>query len=165
MKTWEQVLKDANQFISFLEKGNFFSNNFQGSGHYKVITDANLGIDFATNSSFENFDEWETVSDSYEVFSESFEWNDRITAKLKKNRFFDFEYKDFNGVKEKWEYGESCVLIELMYRDIDIILQCYANDYFPEIWKSILDVYLNGGFPCGWNGHYPQGKLVVFSNE
>ena len=34
-----------------------------------------------------------------------------------------------------------------MYRDIEIIFQCYANDYFPKIWKDILEVYLNDGFP------------------
>lgn len=24
------------------------------------------------------------------------------------------------------------------------------------------DLYLRGYFPCGWNGDYPQGRLVVF---
>jgi hypothetical protein len=52
-----------------------------------------------------------------------------------------------------------------MYRDIGIIFQCYANDYFPTIWKEILEVYLNGGFSCGWDGHLPEGKIVVFSNQ
>ncbi|MDC5252323.1 hypothetical protein NRA59_18755 [Acinetobacter baumannii] len=165
MKSWDQVTKDASDFISFLEQGNFFNKPFLISGDYKIITDAKVGINYATNDDFDNFDEWETVSNSYEVFPESFEWSQRISAKLEKNNFFDFHEKGFNGAVEKWEYDESCLLIELMYRDIEIIFQCYANDYFPKIWKKILEVYLNGGFPCGWSGHLPEGKLVVFSNE
>ncbi|WP_343569356.1 hypothetical protein [Acinetobacter sp.] len=165
MKTWDQVTKEASDFISFLEQGNFFNKPFQMSGDYKIITDAKVGINYATNDDFDSFDEWETVSNSYEVFPESFEWSQRISAKLKKNNFFGFHEKDFNGAVEKWEYDESCLLIELMYRDIEIIFQCYANDYFPKIWKDILEVYLNDGFPCGWDGHLPEGRLVVFSNE
>lgn len=26
-----------------------------------------------------------------------------------------------------------------------------------------LEVYQNGGFPCGWEGKYPDGKMVVYS--
>ncbi|NUF85828.1 hypothetical protein HUN17_17740, partial [Acinetobacter seifertii] len=96
---------------------------------------------------------------------DDFDWSDKIKHKLKQNNYFDFEQKEFNGAKEKWVYGEACILTELMYRDIGIIFQCYANDFFPEIWKKILEVYLNGGFSCGWIGHFPEGKLVVFSNE
>lgn len=165
MKNWDEVLEAASAFVNFLEKGNFFSRKFQKDGNYHIINDATVGRDYASNSSFDNFDEWETVSNSYEVFPESFEWSQRISAKLEKNNFFDFHEKDFNGAVEKWEHDESCLLIELMYRDIEIIFQCYANDYFPKIWKDILEVYLNDGFPCGWDGHFPEGKLVVFSNE
>lgn len=165
MKNWDEVLEAASAFVNFLEQGNFFNKPFLISGDYKIITDAKVGINYATNDDFDSFDEWETVSYSYEVFPESFEWSQRISAKLEKNNFFDFYEKDFNGAVEKWEYDESCLLIELMYRDIEIIFQCYANDYFPKIWKDILEVYLNDGFPCGWDGHLPEGKLVVFSNE
>ncbi|OBY76078.1 hypothetical protein [Acinetobacter gyllenbergii] len=165
MKTWDQVLESAIEFVAFLEKGNFYSSEFNTENDYKIIHDANLGIDYATNDSFDDFDEWETVTDSMNIFPESFEWSDRIKYKLKKNNFFGFEAQQFNGAKEKWMCGEACLIVELMKRDIGIIFQCYANDHFPNIWKEILSVYLNGGFPCGWDGHYPEGRLVVFSNE
>lgn len=165
MKTWDQIFESAAEFISFLEKGSFYNTKFITKKNYKIISDANLGIDYATNDSFDDFDEWETVTDSADIFPESFEWNDRIKYKLKQNQYFGFENQDFNGAKEKWITGESCLIVELMYRDIEIIFQCYANDYFPEIWKDILQVYLNHGFPCGWDGHLPSGRLVVFSNR
>lgn len=165
MKTWDQVLDDANEFIIFLEKGDFFNSSFKCNNDYKIITDADVGIDYTTNDSFDDFDEWETVTDTPDVFPKNFIWNDRIKYKLSKNNYFGFENKKFNGAKEKWIYGEACILIELMRRDIGIILQCYANDFFPKIWSNILEVYLDGGFPCGWDGHWPDGRLVVFSNE
>ena len=31
--------------------------------------------------------------------------------------------------------------------------------------NNLLQVYLAGGWPCGWEGEYPKGRLVVFSNE
>lgn len=165
MKNWEEILVNASKFIKFLENGNFYHTGYSNYSDVRVVKDVEIARDFATNSSFENFDEWETVSNSYDVFPESFEWSPKITAKLKNNNFFNFEEKSFNGAKEKWEFDESCLLIELMYRDIEIIFQCYANDYFPEIWKSILEAYLESGFPCGWEGKYPEGRLVVFSNK
>ena len=164
MKTWDKVLEDANEFISFLEKGDFFNSSFKYKNDYYVITDASLGIDYTTNDSFDDFDEWETVTDTPDIFPESFEWNDQIKYKLKQKNYFGFENQEFNGAKEKWIMGEACLIVELMYRDIGIIFQCYANDYFL-IWKEILEIYLNSGFPCGWDGHLPEGKIVVFSNQ
>jgi len=52
-----------------------------------------------------------------------------------------------------------------MMDDMEHILQCYANDYFPPLWKDILTAYLNNGLPCGWSDFPPNGKLVVYSNE
>jgi len=28
-----------------------------------------------------------------------------------------------------------------------------------------LYVFQHNGFPCGWKGDYPEGKMIVFSNE
>lgn len=30
------------------------------------------------------------------------------------------------------------------------------------VFVPLVDLYLRGHLPCGWNGDYPQGKLVVF---
>ena len=126
MKTWDQVVESAAEFIFFLEKGNFYNTKFSTEKDYKIISDTNLGIDYATNDSF---DEWETVTDTPDIFPESFEWNDRIKYKLKQKKYFGFENQEFNGAKEKWITSEACLIVELMYRDIGIIFQCYAIPY------------------------------------
>lgn len=84
MKNWNQVLEDASEFVIFLQSGHFFSEKFESRGNYKIIEDANIGIDYATNDSFDNFDEWETVTDTVEVFPIDFEWNESIKYKLNK---------------------------------------------------------------------------------
>nr|WP_294784190.1 hypothetical protein [uncultured Flavobacterium sp.] len=163
---WNQLQEEASRFILFLNKGEFFKSKYEGVvNSHLIITDETIGINYASNTSFESFDEWETISDSVGVFPENFEWHQWINNNLQKNNYFDFVSKNFNGADAKWTKYESCVLIELMYRDIRIILNCYANNCFPPIWKQILEVYLNNGFPCGWSGISPEGKLVVFSNK
>jgi hypothetical protein len=165
-KRWKDLVVSAAPFIAFLQRDTFFDKRFSGNqAGRKVITDADVGMKYATDDSFDVFDDWETVTDSGDVFPPNFQWSSWVSHNLLKNRFFDLESKNFNGADAKWiTQGGACLLQELMIRDMKILLNCYSNDYFPEIWRDILDVYLNDGFPCGWDGQYPHGKLVVFTN-
>jgi hypothetical protein len=38
----------------------------------------------------------------------------------------------------------------------------YADVCPPGFFTSIAHWYINGHFPCGWWGAFPQGKLVVY---
>jgi hypothetical protein len=38
----------------------------------------------------------------------------------------------------------------------------YADVCPPGFFTSIAHWYLNGHFPCGWWGAFPQGKLVIY---
>lgn len=38
----------------------------------------------------------------------------------------------------------------------------YADIYPPGFYASQAFWYVNGRFPCGWSGEFPQGKLVIF---
>lgn len=40
------------------------------------------------------------------------------------------------------------------------ILNCYANSDFLALWQIILQVYSGGDSPCGWSGHYSEGRMV-----
>lgn len=31
-----------------------------------------------------------------------------------------------------------------------------------DFWEQLFEVYQAGGWPCGWSGSHPRGKLVVF---
>lgn len=163
-KHWKDLVVVAAPFIEYLEKDSYFAKPYSGDGSNKlIIQDGKAAFKYASDDSFDDFDEWETVTDSEAVFPESFDWSSWIDHNLHKNRYFGIEEKNFNGADIKLTQG-PCLLHELMIRDMRIILNCYSNEYFPDIWKTILDVYLHDGFPCGWDGRYPEGKLVVFSN-
>ncbi|OMG71366.1 hypothetical protein BW685_21490 [Burkholderia ubonensis] len=165
MKPWHDILIAADPLVRFLEQDDFFGTAYRGDPTtHLVVRDAAVARHFATDDSFDDFDEWESVSDGVEVFPEDFEWSRQVKHELAKNRCWGIEGKRFNGADLKWADAVSCPLIELMLRDIGILFQCYANDCFPPIWDRVLRVYLDGGFPCGWDGRYPDGRLVVYSN-
>jgi hypothetical protein len=162
---WIDLLAAAKPLVGFLSQGDFFARGYHGTTNRRlVLEDASVARRYATDDSFDSFDEWQTVSDDPRVFPDSFEWKRWIDHNLRKNNYFDIASKDFNGADAKWMVDGSSQLFELMHRDIRIFMNCYANEFFPPIWLDMLDVYLNDGFPCGWSGRRPDGELVVFSN-
>ena len=162
MKTWEQLQEDAAEFIAFLQQGNFFSQPFTTKKNYRITTDSEEAIEMAGRQ----FSEREDVFDSKAEFPENFEWDlGSIDRKLQKNHYFEYASKNFNGADRKLTVQKVSILLETMDIDIGYIFACYSNDYFPDLWKEILEIYMNNGFPCGWEGEYPQGRLVVYSNE
>jgi len=46
-----------------------------------------------------------------------------------------------------------------------------GKKYLPKYLNIVRFIADNGnkllqnGFPCGWKGDYPEGKMIVFSNE
>lgn len=164
MKTWQEIINSAEMLINFLSLSKYFSQAYDGKTDFMIIRDAQIGMKYAAEES-DDYTDWETARWSDEVFPKNFDWNDRIVTELNNINYFGIWDKDFSGADKKWENDANCMIKELMQIDIQIMFYCYANDYWPEIWKDIRYVYLHNGFPCGWNGHYPNGKLVVFSNS
>jgi hypothetical protein len=169
-KTWAETFEAAAPWVEFLQRDSLFDAPYSGSvDGIMVVTDARVANNFAVKQTDE-FSEWLEITNGDEAaFPDTFEWDYNLHSRLRKkyNNYFGFASKNFNGADEKFFQASNQVcsqVIELMPRDIQIIFECYANDYFPPLWKRILDVYLHDGFPCGWNGHYPEGRLVVFSN-
>jgi hypothetical protein len=48
----------------------------------------------------------------------------------------------------------------------DITIVCMESEYAdvcpPGFFTSISNWYINGHFPCGWWGIFPEGKLVIY---
>ncbi|WP_426337475.1 hypothetical protein ACN9MY_13715 [Pseudoduganella sp. R-31] len=163
---WNELTIIAKPLFDFLSRDNFYQAAYSGPSVGKlIVNDPAVAIDFISDDSGDRFDDWESVTDGSEEFSEDFEWKSWIVHNLRKNNYFDLSMKNFNGADVKLTDSGVCLINELMHRDVKILLNCYANDFFPRIWSEILEVYLNDGFPCGWNGRYPSGDLVVFSNS
>ena len=142
MNNWSELIASSQPLMSYLHRGDYFGRAYVQSGQEVLVTnDSSVGINYATNDSFDQFDEWQTVSDSPAVFSAEFEWKRWIDFNLQKNNYFDLAKKNFHGADLKWTRDGGCLLIELMHRDIRILLNCYANSSFPVIWKEIQAAY------------------------
>ncbi|WP_175954861.1 hypothetical protein [Burkholderia sp. BCC0405] len=102
MKARQQILTEADEFVRFLERGSFCDRPYRDdlSGGY-ITTDTAVARHFARNDSFDEFDEWITVTDSAGMFADTFEWSRLIMVRFRKNGYGDIESKNFNGVIEK----------------------------------------------------------------
>lgn len=166
MKTWEQAVEDASAFIHFLENGKFLSKPYRSkSAHnYLVITDIQMATEIMSGVLDDGYSNREDVFESN--FPDNFIWYlDRISTKLIKCNYFNFTEHGFYSVKGTWTDRQIDIVTETMNLDIEMLLKCYVNEYFTELWTEILDIYLNYGFPCGWKGQYPEGQLIILSNE
>ena len=92
----------------------------------------------------DEWDEWEEIIDAQQFSGlENFDWHYLIGSKLIKTNCLGALDKDFHGADEKLtNEGSGANLIEeTMLHNMEILLNCYANNYMPEIWKDILYVY------------------------
>ena len=68
-------------------------------------------------------------------------------------------------IKDKTIDEKVPTLMDSLFDDfLYIIFNDYSN-MNNHFFNNLLQVYLAGGWPCGWEGEYPEGRLVVFSNE
>ncbi|CAG9614816.1 hypothetical protein BACCIP111899_04049 [Bacillus rhizoplanae] len=40
-----------------------------------------------------------------------------------------------------------------------------VNGKTDNFYERIFEIYKLGGWPCGWEGKYPQGRMIVYSPE
>ena len=38
----------------------------------------------------------------------------------------------------------------------------YSDFYKADFFIALLEIYLSGHLPCGWNGSYPEGKIMIY---
>lgn len=171
----KQLEENVNSLIlNFLENGSFLENSLDESKlnfKYLKINDPILA-DNIFNFRIESYgqvelQEWDVVrSDEIvnmdELYMEKNNDIDGLTTKI-----FNFVGKKMNErVIHDPKLNESIpYLIDSIYDDFTKII---FNDYTKldnNFFNEVLAVYLAGGWPCGWEGKYPEGRLIVFSNE
>jgi hypothetical protein len=62
--------------------------------------------------------------------------------------------------------AQMVVDIPTLRDEIDAVLcgYCFKNEVYgrpSDLFSKILDVFEQGGWPCGWLGKYPEGKMIV----
>jgi hypothetical protein len=113
----------------------------------------------------------------YEIESEQgYSWIDLrelVMSKVHGDGYKIQNYREFNKiivdkfkpmirerVKIMNEYSDT---INDVCADLGNCIQCRGvygkND---SLFEKMYSAYKSGGWPCGWNGNYPEGKLIVF---
>jgi len=65
------------------------------------------------------------------------------------------------------EKNKKRLLIEIL-DDVKMnIIFILMADFYSEFYKAdffitLLEIYLSGHLPCGWNGSYPEGKIMIY---
>ena len=161
MKNLSEVLLAEPDLVLFLNRKEYFGEKYNGLlEEYLVITDPiqadyyfHLDADYGNWNSIQNSD-WGEIEEltSPEFMSES--------LTFVAENILD-ESKSFHGAEVVLEnlqdniISDICGFLEFGNMEISI----------PPIWQSMKYVYLHNGWPCGWDGDYPRGRMVVFSND
>jgi hypothetical protein len=59
--------------------------------------------------------------------------------------------------RQLWDIAEEA------HVDMNIILQQWlVKEEDGLLWRLLYQTYKAGGWPCGWNGSYPDGSLIVY---
>ena len=168
MGTIKDIEQDA--LVQFLKRDKFYNLPFhvKNDDQIRIISDGNLAVNFATDDSGENFQDWQSLWDKELIGLNLFKDN-RILSQV--NNFLENELtytKDFCGATKKVGYDEgtgTSLLFNNMEGDMLRLLLCVSHNKTSTFIEKIRTIYLNNGFPCGYEGFYPNGKFVVFSNE
>jgi hypothetical protein len=98
---------------------------------------------------------------------------DTVWTDLKENKSLSLEFateddEDYwaENCSEKIEKSLSNTIYYEFIDEIDSdLFNCYINKKYnvnDNFWNMIFDVYRTKLMPCGWNGKFPSGNLVVF---
>lgn len=125
-----------------------------------------------------DFDECKELAydyDEYFIDDEYYTWNDLKELEMEKIREIIYKHENYKIINEelrkigirnisKMAISNECKEVwDDIYNDLINCIKVRAvigeKDNFFE---KIFQVYLSGGWPFGWDGDYPNGKLKVY---
>lgn len=52
---------------------------------------------------------------------------------------------------------------EISFNIISIFMADFYSEYYQCVfYENVLKIYLAGQLPCGWDGKYPEGRIMVY---
>jgi hypothetical protein len=124
-----------------------------------------------------------TDDDYYEYGDNRLNWRDILEDVTSKYYAIEFERYDNQGIKfPYYKFFENQIdELSAKYRNIlpKVYLKRHINEtiayYFVScarsrlvmgksnvLFESLFKISQSGGYPCGWEGHYPEGRLIAF---
>lgn len=141
-----------------------FLNNANAlySMDFKIVTEAKKAIEYAQNQQLDNADDWAELEEKEDAKLLSFLYE----ANIKDYELFVFWQKNCKAVLQEK------IPSDLKYAIDEIIHDLYCigiNNHFAKgaqsFYSTLESVYRLGGWPCGWEGTYPEGSLVVYAKN
>jgi hypothetical protein len=153
-KNWNQIIDEAKLLFDFLDHPVLLDKTYiASSASQRVIFDITQAERFSTDDSGVNCVDWQGLLDAFTP-----PWP-AMPRKIEKEILCVLD----RITKERYPNVRSELLINNVQGDISRLLHCYAYGEVPQLWQVVQQVYLNGAIPCGWEGSYPDGRMVVFS--
>ena len=113
--------------------------------------------------------------DGYFIDDEYYTWNDLKELEMANIRDKIYKHENYKIINEelrkigiknisKIAISNECKEVwDDVYNDlIDCIKVRAIIGEKDNFFEKIFQVYLSGGWPCGWDGDYPNGKLKVY---
>lgn len=124
----------------------------EAKGFYEQPDWENVTLDASNDLSqflYDNFRDlyknWNNLAEIVRIFIDS-----EVMPKIK-------------AVSENYNLGQifiDCVTWDISHAIMeDAYKQC---DHSQTFFRDLLNVYESGHFPCGWDGNYPNGSLIVY---
>lgn len=55
------------------------------------------------------------------------------------------------------------IVDDIKFNLVTILISDALSDYYIlEFYRHLYQIYLSGHLPCGWEGEFPNGRLIVF---
>lgn len=152
------------EVIDFVNKGQFFEGVIPSKQHYYMIEkDFQKAQLYAFeqnlphgNLCWSDIKELEMSAVYAKIYNQA---NYKELSKQLREVSPDF----FKTLKTRLSTTYRNILDEVDSDMRGILVNRAINGLTDNLFEKIFQFYKDGGWPCGWKGDYPQGKMIVFS--
>lgn len=151
-RNWEDIIFEAWPLLRPV----FFDKPYVGNskGH-RIIYDLDEATHCSTDDSDDALENWQGLLESVTPA-----WPE-MPRKIERHIL-----QALDQMTGKCYFSDShCALVNNMQGDMARLMHCYAYGTVHQLWKAVQQAYLDGGMPCGWEGRYPKGRMLIFSNQ
>ncbi|WP_019637144.1 hypothetical protein [Paenibacillus fonticola] len=149
------------EVINYIQSNQLFQGNKQLDDEFTIIDDFEQAQEIAWTQDLDIVDTlWEYVksSEDSEIIGKVYE---------KELRSVERELKELFDSTESYSEGffpsGYLDIIEEVQGDlfmcaINRLVNGKTNNFYEELFR----IYQSGGWPCGWEGKYPEGRIITF---
>ena len=152
-----ELVNETRELISKIE---LFIPKIESYNNFKVINDFETAFEYGLgDESWTDFREDQVADLNGEIYKcsnykelEEAIFNSKIcNIRVIHPKFKNTYLKQLKEIDNELEADLSFCLISRLIMGKD-------NYFFEQILKA----YVSGGWPCGWKGNYPDGKLILY---